>query len=209
MEQHQNATKTVAKCMRRLYKKGLTTAMGGNISLKMNGFIYITPSQTDKAVMKAKDICILREDGSQINPLNTLSMETGMHLAIYNSNKQAYAIIHAHPVYATAFAAAHQMINTHITGEAYAVIGNPVFAPYALAGSAELAASVAKASLSGSVILLQNHGILAYGSSLLDALEKIEVIENTAKMQLAGMLLQRMNPLSRENLTEIDLLRKR
>ena len=209
MEQHQNATKTVAKCMRRLYKKGLTTAMGGNISLKMNGFIYITPSQTDKAVMKAKDICILREDGSQINPLNTLSMETGMHLAIYNSNKQAYAIIHAHPVYATAFAAAHQMINTHITGEAYAVIGNPVFAPYALAGSAELAASVAKASLSGSVILLQNHGILAYVSSLLDALEKIEVIENTAKMQLAGMLLQRMNPLSRENLTEIDLLRKR
>lgn len=209
MEQHQDPTKAVAKCMRRLYKKGLTTALGGNISLKMNGFIYITPSQTDKAAMKAKDICILREDGTQINPQNTLSMETAMHLAVYNSNKQAIAIIHAHPVYATAFAAAHQMINTHITGEAYAVIGNPVFAPYALAGSAELAASVAKASLSGSVILLQNHGVLAVGISLLDALEKIEVLENAAKMQIAGLLLQSMHPLTDENRTEIDLLRKR
>lgn len=209
MEQHQNPVKAVAKCMRRLYKKGLTTALGGNISLKMNGFIYITPSQTDKATIKAKDICVVDENGLNLTPHNCLSMETGMHLSIYKSQKQATAIIHAHPVYATAFAAAHQMINTHLTGEAYAVIGNPVFAPYALAGSTELAASVAKASLYGSVILLQNHGILAYGSSLLDALEKIEVLENTAKMQIVGLLLQKMNPLSEENRTEIDLLRKR
>lgn len=209
MEQHQNATKAVAKCMRRLYKKGLTTALGGNISLKMNGYIYITPSQTDKAKIKAKDICVVDENGLNHTPHNCLSMEAGMHLSIYKSQKQANAIIHAHPVYATAFAAAHQMINTHITGEAYAVIGNPVFAAYALAGSAELAQSVAMASRSGSVILLQNHGVLAVGSSLLDALEKIEVLENTAKMQIAGLLLKKMNPLSDENRTEIDLLLKR
>jgi L-fuculose-phosphate aldolase len=200
-----NLKDEVAYYMRRLYERELTTTSGGNISVQGNGMVYITPSQTDKGRMKGNEICVLNNEGEAIEPKAKLSMETAMHLAIYAARPDVKAIVHAHPPTATAFAVAHAHIDTRITGESWAILGEPAFAEYELMGTEELAKSVASATLSADVILLKNHGILAVGKTLLEAFDRVEVLENCAKIVLLSQLAGGAKTLGQ---TEIEAINK-
>ena len=129
--------------MRRLYNHGLTTTSGGNISLRISDdLIAITPSATDKGSMKWKEVGLMTLKGENLTPDLKPSIESEMHLSIYKK-KDVKAIVHAHPVFATAFTAMKSKINTSLTAEACAILGEPVFVPYALMGTKELAQIVA------------------------------------------------------------------
>ena len=108
-----------------------------------------------------------------------------MHLEIYKRHQQLRAIVHAHPPMASTFVAARKTINTRLIAEAYAIIGEPEYAPYALMGSTELAGSVASSFKKNTACILnENHGVLCVGDTLLQAFDRIEVLENTALINL-------------------------
>ncbi len=201
----------IAKFMTRLYNKNLTTSSGGNISLFLNEkTVLITPSAKDKASLNPEDIGILTIEGENLTPENKLSMETMMHLEIYRKRPNIKAIIHAHPVFATSFSFSKDVeINTALTGETYAFTKIPVFAKYETMGSVELAKSVSDATLKGDCVVLEHHGILTVGNSLIDAFHKMELMESSAKMTLIAKFLGTNNALSQENLTKIDELLKK
>lgn len=197
--------KEIAYFMRRLYKRGLTTTSGGNISVQLpSGIVLITPSQTDKGRMKADDIAMVDMRARILSTKLKPSMETGMHLAVYHARPEIRCLVHAHPPFATAYAASHLNIDTSIISEAHAVIGKTVLAPYALMGSDELAANVAKAAKEANVIVLANHGVLALGTNLLEAFDRLEVIESCARIGLYGRLLGKSHPLNSDQLAAID-----
>lgn len=198
--------KELAHFMRRLYKRGLTTTSGGNVSLRCNNRMLITPSQTDKGNIRAAEIGILGMDGENLTPQHTPSMESKMHLAVYHANPRIQAIVHAHPTTATSFCISHKEINTRLAGESWAIVGSPVRAPYAIMGSLQLAKHVASASLKGHVILMENHGVLATGENLLQAFDRLEVTEAAAKMTLITQLLGEFNELGSEEIKAIDAL---
>lgn len=198
--------KVVAYFMKRLYRQGLTTTSGGNVSLKVNDKIFITPSQIDKGEVKTKEIAILNLDGENLTPELKSSMETEMHLEIYKSRKDISAIVHAHPVVATAFTASEKKIKTNLMGESWAVIGEPVKAKYELMGTLQLAKAVASSLSNANVALLENHGILAVGTSLLQAFDRLEVLEASAKVTLITELLGDCHGLSGNQQKEIEKL---
>jgi L-fuculose-phosphate aldolase len=198
--------KEVARFMRRLYNQGLTTTSGGNISLRVSDeIIVITPSATDKGRMKWDEVCIMNSKGESLTPHLRLSIESGMHLAIYNS-KNINAIVHAHPVFATSFTAMKRKINTSLTAEACAILGEPAFVPYALMGTKDLAAVVSNQIERSDILLLENHGILSVGDNLLQAFDKIEVLENAAKMTVIVEMMGKKSPLSAGRIEEIKNL---
>ncbi|MCD4729903.1 MAG: class II aldolase/adducin family protein [Bacteroidales bacterium] len=197
---------SVAYFMRRLYEQKLTTTSGGNVSLKVGDKILITPSQTDKAQMTLDQIGDISLDGKILSVGFKSSMESKMHLAIYNKRSDVKAIVHAHPVFATSFAVAGKGIKTNLAGEAHAVLGQPVKARYALMGTQELADVVAEASLRGNVILMENHGVITVGQTLLEAYDRMEVLEASAKMTLLTGLLGGGKELSKDELKSIDNL---
>lgn len=205
METNQ-AREEVAYFMRRLYAKGLTTTSGGNISLRIGNQVFITPSQTDKATIKADEVGILSISGENQTPQLKPSMESKMHLAIYHQRPDVKAIVHAHPVFATSFCISKKEIKTNLAGEAWAVIGAPVKADYRLMGTRDLANIVAEASLKGNVILLENHGVLAVGDNLLQAYDRLEVTEAASKMTFITDLMGEHKELSDSELKEIDKL---
>ncbi len=197
--------KEIAYFMRRLYQTGLTTTSGGNISMKLaDGIILITPSSLDKARITKKQVAIMKPDGTNLTPKLKPSIETGMHLAIYNKRPDVKAIVHAHPTISTAFTATSTKINCCLTAESRAIIGVPIEAPYALMGSPQLAEIVSGASLEGNVILMQNHGILATGKSLLQAFDRLEVLEACAKMSMVTHLLNDRKELTESMISAID-----
>lgn len=200
------AKEDVAYFMRRLYNQRLTTTSGGNISLRLENQVYITPSQTDKAIIKAEEVGVLSISGENQTPHLKPSMESKMHLAIYHLRPDVKAIVHAHPVFATSFCISKKEIKTNLAGESWAVVGVPVKADYRLMGTKDLADVVATASLNGNVILLENHGVLAVGESLMQAYDRLEVTEAAAKVTFITDLMGERKELKASELKEIDKL---
>lgn len=198
--------KEVARFMRRLYRQGLTTTSGGNISLRISDdLIAITPSATDKGSMRWKEVGLFTMKGENLTPGLKPSIESEMHLSIYNK-RDVKAIVHAHPTFATTFTAMKNRININLTAEATAILGEPVFVPYALMGTKKLADLVAKQIDKSDILLLENHGILTVGKNLLQAFDKIEVLENAARMTLIVDFEGKKKSLSKERILEIEKL---
>lgn len=214
--------KDVAGFMRRLYDRGLTTASGGNISFRVEQGFFITPSALDKGLIKPKQVGMITFKGKNLTPDLKPSMESEMHLAIYQKRADVQAIVHAHPPVASSFTAMKKEVNCSLIAEARAILGTPVMAPYALMGTRELAAAVADAAAANqntgknsdrekspvfpNVILLENHGIVCLGKDLLSAFDRMEVLEAAAKMTLITSLMGSSSPLNSEQLSQIDHL---
>jgi L-fuculose-phosphate aldolase len=206
-KKYKKERKEVARFMRRLYRLGLTTTSGGNISLRVSeDIIVITPSATDKGSMKWKEVGIMSILGENLTPWLKPSIEYALHLNIYKKRKDVTAIVHAHPVFASSFTAMKSEINTSLTAEARAICGQPLFVPYALMGSSELAEIVSEKSIDADILLLENHGILTTGPDLLKAFDKLEVLENAAKMTLIVDLRGKKRMLNTSRIREIDRL---
>lgn len=199
--------KLVASFMRRLYNHGLTTTSGGNISCRISDeIILITPSATDKGNMKWKEVGIMTIQGENLTPDLKPSIESEMHLSIYRNKKEIRAVVHAHPVFASSFTAMKCKIDTNLTAEACAILGNPLTVPYALMGTSDLAKIVSENIVNSDILLLENHGILTTGPNLLQAFDKIEVLENAAKMTLIVGMRNDKSPLTRSRILEIEKL---
>jgi L-fuculose-phosphate aldolase len=206
-ENYKKERREVAMFMRRLYRQGLTTTSGGNISLKISDdIIVITPSATDKGRMRWKEVGIMTLAGENLTPELKPSIENEMHLSIYRKKKQISAIVHAHPLFASAFTAMKCTINTDLTAEARAICGDPCFVPYALMGTRELASVASESIMESDILLLENHGILTTGSSILQAFDKLEVLENAAKMTMIVKMTGKKKPLSKASILELEKL---
>jgi L-fuculose-phosphate aldolase len=206
-EKFKKERKEVARFMRRLYKQGLTTTSGGNLSLRLSDdVILITPSATDKGRMKWKEVGIVNIFGENLTPHLKPSMETGMHIAIYKKRDDIHAIVHAHPVFASLFTAVKARINTNLTAEAKAILGDPVFVKYAIMGSPALAELASEHILKSDILLLENHGILTIGTNLLQAFDRAEVLESAAKMTLMTQMTGKRRPLDKVRINELEKL---
>jgi len=193
--------------MRRLYRQGLTTTSGGNISQKISGdIILITPSATDKGRMRWKDVGLMTLKGKNLTPELKPSIEHEMHLSIYRKRNDISAIVHAHPLFSSAYTAMKCKINTNLTAEARAICGDPCFVPYALMGTKELASVASESIEKSDILLLENHGILTTGSSLLQAFDKLEVLENAARMTMIVEMTGKKKPLSKSRIRELENL---
>jgi len=193
--------------MRRLYRQGLTTTSGGNLSLRISDkLIVITPSATDKGRMRWREVGIMTIQGKNLTPELKPSIEHEMHLSIYRKKKEVSAIVHAHPLFASAFTAMKCKINTNLTAEAKAICGDPGFVEYALMGTGKLATLVAESIVTNDILLLENHGILTTGSSLLQAFDKLEVLENAARMTMIVELAGKKKPLGKSRIQELEKL---
>jgi len=193
VRKYKKERKEVARFMRRLYKYGLTTTSGGNISLRISDeIIIITPSATDKGRMRWEEVGTMNITGENLIKELKPSIEFDMHLSIYRKNKDVTAIVHAHPLFATSFTAMKYKIKTNLTAEAKAILGDPLFIPYAVMGSGELANLVAENVLHADILLLE--------------FDKIEVLENAAKMTLIVDMTNKGSPLSQTRVREIEKL---
>ena len=196
---------SLAACMRRLYRKGLTTTSGGNLSVRAgDGHLLLTPSKLDKGTLRADQILIMTWDGENLTPELVPSIEAGMHRAVYAACPRVRAIVHAHPSWATAFCAAGTPINVHLTAEAYAILGEPAWADYALMGTPDLAGAVAAACRRACCVLMENHGVLTTGTTILEAFDRMEVLEEAARMTVITRALGSVRELSPERLAALD-----
>lgn len=204
----QDMKEKIAYFMRRLYVQGLTTTSGGNISARLpDSTVLITPSASDKAQMKGEEIGHMTMDGNIIGLHFKPSIESFMHLEIYKARPDVNSIVHAHPVHASAFAASKVKISSKYLAESYTILGEIAYPEYHRMGSMELAMSVADSLKKTDCAIMRNHGAIAIGNSLLEAFDKLEVLEAAARITCInmGVLKDFAVELDEKELKEIDL----
>ena len=130
-----------------------------------------------------------------------------MHLAIYAQRKDVEAVVHSHPPTATAFACSGRAVDEILCQEAVMTVGAVPLASYATTGTAEVAASMRPFISEYDAILLENHGAVSYGATLLDAFMKMETLEHLAHIALVAHQLGSARPLGRDQVQQLQSAR--
>lgn len=195
----------ITKIISRIYKRGMTTTSGGNISIiDSNGDIWVTPSAIDKGSLKASDIICVRKDGTVVGK-HKPSSEFPFHKAIYDIRPDIKSVIHAHPPALVSFSIVRKIPNTNIISQAKHVCGPIGYAPYELPGSHKLGDVIAEEFKKGfKAVIMENHGTVLGGSDLNDAFERFEALELCARTILYGSQIGTPNYLTDEQIEQFE-----
>ena len=183
---------------KRLYNKGFVPGTSGNISIKHNDQILITPSGINLGELEFDDIVTIDSAGNFISGRGRQSSEYKLHVEIYKKRPDVSSVIHAHCPKATAFAVAGIDLNQPIIAEAVVMLGEIPVAEYATPSSDKLAIDTAKYFADHDCVLLANHGVAVAGKKLKDVYYKLETVELYAEIYLWSKLLGKSNILSDE-----------
>ncbi|MBP2650076.1 MAG: L-fuculose-phosphate aldolase [Firmicutes bacterium] len=182
--------------------KGLVTGTWGNISaLLPNGFVAITPSGGDYRLLTPADIVTVSSCGITDEENLIPSSELPLHLAIYAARKDVGAIVHTHSVFASACAVARCSIPPIIEDLIQVVGGEVAVAEYALPGTKELAGNTVAALGDRQAVLMANHGVVACGKTLSQAMLVAELAEKAAQIYIYAKMLGGPQLLSEKDVT--------
>ena len=188
----------------RIYRNGMTTTSGGNISIKdENGDIWITPSGVDKGSLTVNDIVCIKKDGTKVG-IHKPSSEYPFHKAIYETRPELTAIIHAHPPGLVAFSIARQVPDTRIVPQARNICGEIGFAPYGCPGSEDLGSKIAKQfeNTKYKAVIMENHGLVLGGLDMMDAYQRFETLEFCCRTIINGKKLGDIQTLAEEQIND-------
>ncbi len=132
-----------------------------------------------------------------------ISTEYKIHLYAYQKRKEVNAVVHCHPVYATAFALLGEGLNKHYLPEVLLTIGKVPLCKYATPSTKQVSESLEPYINYSWAMLLQNHGAITLGKNLDDAYFKMEKLEQAAKIILLAKSAGKPRELSSKNITDI------
>jgi L-fuculose-phosphate aldolase len=189
-----------------LSRLGFTPGTSGNLSVRLDqDRLLITPTGMSKGLVRTPDMVIVNLDGRLLAGTRNVTSEVGMHLAVYKQREDVGAVIHSHPPVATAFACSGRALNDMLCQEAVMTVGIIPLAKYATTGTDEVAASLNPFIRKHDAILLENHGAVSYGKTLLDAFMKMETVEHLAQVALVAHQLGSPRSLREEQIQQLHL----
>jgi L-fuculose-phosphate aldolase len=170
------------------WKRGVYNGMNGNISIKAGSRMLITGTGSAKGHLSPEDLTLMDLPTREVLSGPPQSSETPVHLAIYDQQSKAGAIVHTHPPHLLALSLDHfgdNLLDLPLfEGKMYAKMLTSV--PPMEPGTEELARAVGTASAGHPCIFMENHGLVVWASTLTRALALTEEIESLARIRLLG-----------------------
>jgi L-fuculose-phosphate aldolase len=181
---------------REMERLGLIAGTSGNVSRRVPEGAVITPSSMPFADMEPEDAVVLNLDGDVIEGARAPSVERMVHVWCYRSRADVGAVVHSHPVVASAFAAARASLPS-VLDESAACIGDEVrVADYAASGTRELGENAARAmGDTANAVFLAAHGLVAVGRDLAEAMLVTQEVERSGLAFLYAKVLGGAAPL--------------
>lgn len=183
----------LADFTRRGCRQRLFISTGGSFSARLDDDSFlITPFGVDRQTLEPSDLVIVRDGRQERGKL--ASRASTNHAAIYAAHPEISSIINAFPVNATAFGVTRQSLDSRTIPESYILLRDVGRAPYGsqFRNSESLAREV---SMRRPIVLLENDGVLVVGKSVLDAFDRLEVLEATSEALINARLLGDVAPM--------------
>ena len=185
---NENAARdAIVERARSLYDRGYAHGSSGNLSVRIDDTILITPTGSSLGRLDPLRLARLAADGTPLAG-DPPSKEAFLHLAMYAARPTARAIVHLHCTCAVAISCLLHPDAANVLPPltAYHVmrVGTLPLIPYFRPGDRALAAAVGAQAATHRAMLLANHGPVVSGTSLDDAVDAAEELEQTAKLAL-------------------------
>ncbi len=186
----------------RMNSSGLNQGTSGNISIRHDDGLLISPTSTPYADLTPEKIAYVHMDGRVEGPIAP-SSEWRFHRDVLASRDDVNAIVHAHPTYCTILAIhgreippIHYMV---------AIFGGPNIrvARYAIYGSQALSDHAVAALEDRQACLLDHHGSIAVGASIEQAFWRAEELEALARQYHGALLLGEPPLLTEQQIQDV------
>lgn len=201
------ARDAIVERARSLYDRGYAHGSSGNLSVRVDDAILITPTGSSLGRLDPLRLAKVTADGMPLSG-DPPSKEAFLHLAMYAARPSARAIVHLHCTCAVAIAclvhADPANVLPPLTAYHAMRVGPLPLIPYFRPGDRALAAAVGAQAANHRAVLLANHGPVVSGKSLDEAVDAAEELEQTAKLAL---LLNGRNtrPLDAAQIADIEI----
>ena len=192
----------------RFYARGYAFGSTGNISVRVGGRVWITPTGRSLAALTPGELACVDLAGDACNA-NRPSKELPFHAAIYRQRPEANAVVHLHSGYATALACLADLNEAEplppLTPYYLMRVAPLGVLPYFRPGSPELSAAVELAARDHHCLLMRNHGTICAGESLGEAGDRAEELEATAHLffRLRGERVRRLTGDETEDIRRV------
>lgn len=208
IEKYYEIQEKVQKTALKSYEQNLVAGTSGNVSYydRENAIMAITATNLDYKIMTPEDVVLMHLDGEIIYGDLRPSSEWQMHAEIYRGLSHVNSVIHTHSPRATSFAVVHEDIPLILVEMLPFIGGDIPRAKFALPGSVELGKEAVIAMQNRNACLLENHGVVAVGTTLDQAYIRAVYVEDAAKIYHFARQVGEPKVLSNEN---IDLLKKK
>jgi len=168
-----------------MQSNGLIVGTAGNVSIRVDDKVAISPSGVPYETMTAEDVVVFSMDGERVDGILEPSSELPLHLSVYRETA-AKAITHNHAPASTALG----LVVDEIPPSHYysAMLGGIIrVAPYAEFGTDELARNVTDALKDRSGALMKNHGAITIGPTVKKAAGLLPILEYVCEIHLRAM----------------------
>ena len=195
----QTAEQQIVSAGRRLYAQGLMPGESGNLSIRTEDGILLTPGGFCKGRLEPNDLVLVGMDG-EISGDGWPTSELPMHLTIYRERPEIEAVVHVHAPYAVALTVAGHSFDDGLLPEIGLKFGRvPVtdFAQPSTPRSAEVILPHLREGITAAI--LPFHGIVALGETLECAIMTVKTVEYAAKVQVLAQLIGFSKPNPKED----------
>jgi ribulose-5-phosphate 4-epimerase/fuculose-1-phosphate aldolase len=167
------------------YKRGYAFGSTGNISVRAGDRVWITPTGKSLKGLEPGQLACVDLDGNSLGE-NRPSKEFPFHLAVYARREDVRAVVHLHALYSVALSCLEGFDAENplppLTPYYFMRVAPLAVLPYFRPGSSGLAEAVGRAATLHNCMLLRNHGVVCAGSTLSEAVDRAEELEQTARL---------------------------
>jgi L-fuculose-phosphate aldolase len=199
----QSLREDLVKAARHMETAGHSPGTSGNVSVRFEEGLLITPTGLEPSELCAEDMVCLGADGTPRSEQRAPSSEWHMHFALYASRPKIAAVVHCHSRYATILSCARKGIpSVHYMVAATGGFDVPC-APYATFGTRELSDSVVRSMGQRNACLMANHGQITVGRDLRGAIRAAEEVERLAETYWGALAIGQPVLLSDEEMKAV------
>jgi len=182
--------------------RGINRGKSGNVSARTASGFLVTPTALAYESMGPGDVVAMSMDGAA-HGARAPSSEWRFHRDIYAARAEAQAVVHAHSPFATTLSCLERGIPAFHYMIAVAGGSDIRCAPYATFGTQELSDHALGALEGRRACLLANHGMIAVGANLSDALALAIEVEALAEQYWRALQIGQPSLLSEAEMTVV------
>lgn len=160
---------------------GLNHGSSGNLSVRTAGGFLVTPTGMACDGLAAGDLVALSQDGTAAPGQRPPSSEWRLHRDLYLARPDLGAIVHAHPRFCTTIACLREDLPPVHYMLAVTGADRVRCSDYATYGTEALSRTAVETMGASRACLLANHGLLAAGADLAEALRVAIEVETVAE----------------------------
>lgn len=202
--------KEIVEIGRRMYEKEMVAASDGNISYRLNDReIIITPTGSCLGFLKTTRLVTIDMEGRPLFSSGRPTSEFRLHLEVYRRRPDVRAVVHAHPIYCTAFSVAGITLDQCVIPEVVFTLGAIPTTAYATPTTEEPPRVIQEYIEGCDAMILDRHGSLTVGETISEAYFRLEKIEHTARVIMNARLLGNVQTLSEDEVAKLNRQREK